>query len=153
MTAKSLPPPQCVLLKAFRWASGLPDAVVAPAAGISLRAMSLYQRETIPPDADLNRILPVLGYERAEWDEMLAVLTRAKARRTGAARSLPAALTPVDPAPAQQVAFRRVATEAGLEAGKAVEECRVELVREVNARQARAEAEQLCSDLLRDPKP
>ncbi len=153
MTVKSSPLPQCVLLKTLRWESGLPEKEVAPAAGVSLRALCRYERHMIPPDNDLNRILPVFGYERAEWDEMLAVLTRAKARRTGAARFLPAALTPVDPPPAMQVAIRRDATEAGLEAGKAVEECRVELVREVNARQARAEAEQLCSDLLRDPKP
>jgi tetratricopeptide (TPR) repeat protein len=128
-----VPPPFCLALTYLRIARGWSQATLARAAKTSGPKICEYERRSLSRDT-LERLVALMGYTADDIDLSLLYLAGLR----GAAA--PAAVTAVDPTPAEELCVRATAAHSGLVQAGRVRTHLQDLLRHRHAAAARREA-------------
>lgn len=154
MAVNCSPPLECVALTALRRPTGLSKKQLAKKTELSHFRLSQYETSLVPPSEVLAQILAAMGYDRRDYDKVVAALVEADALAAIRRGEMPQpAATPVDPTPDEWNDLRSNASEAARETERLALESFAEALCERKAAADRAEAERLCKRLEEEPKP
>ncbi|HYU34675.1 MAG TPA: hypothetical protein VEW48_21190 [Thermoanaerobaculia bacterium] len=139
-------PLECIALMSVRRACRMERLEVFEKTRIAIKRLTDLETRAIPPQDELVQVLEAIGCERARYEAVLADLR-------GVEDTVQEATTPVDPGPEERAEIRAHCVEFGRASERLAERRLTALVREQNAGEDRAEAEELCTWLEQQARP